>query len=173
MNWRDHAACKGKPTAWWFAQPNTPDRARAEQICKTCPVVNECVDAGRNERGLWGKPRKGEDWTHVPHGTRRGYTHYKCRCDPCRDAYSTYKAQWRELRDVQHGTRTRYVKGCRCVRCADAERNYKLRRRVTERVIRDLTADWETRERGLLDRLSDHEFSVLVEREVAVRRGAA
>lgn len=29
------------------------------------------------------------------HGTLGGYTNYRCRCQPCRDAYAAYSRDWR------------------------------------------------------------------------------
>lgn len=51
--WRDQAACRGKPIEWFF--PLTPYGTReAKALCKTCPVVDECATAGRNEPyGVW------------------------------------------------------------------------------------------------------------------------
>lgn len=31
----------------------------------------------------------------LEHGTRHGYAHYKCRCQPCVDANADYSAQLR------------------------------------------------------------------------------
>jgi len=32
----------------------------------------------------------------VTHGTAGAYTHYKCRCDLCRQAYADYRKTWKE-----------------------------------------------------------------------------
>lgn len=66
MPWAIQAACKGKPTAWWYS--DTPDHQRtALAICRGCPVKDECADAGRTrgEEGIWG----GE--LHIDRGRRR------------------------------------------------------------------------------------------------------
>ena len=39
--WLTQAACKGKPTSWWF--PGKGDGAAAREICRTCPVQAECL----------------------------------------------------------------------------------------------------------------------------------
>jgi hypothetical protein len=51
--WHTDAACQGKPTAWWY-DPTWAARARA--ICRSCPVMLRCLDAGLegNETGIWG-----------------------------------------------------------------------------------------------------------------------
>ncbi len=56
MSWRDQAACAGKPTEWWFpARNDGPDVDRARSVCASCPVRDECEDAGRGEyAGMWG-----------------------------------------------------------------------------------------------------------------------
>lgn len=57
--WRDQAACKGKPTTWWFPEPNNwfgPHAVIARRICSTCPVQQQCGEhalAG-SEHGIWG-----------------------------------------------------------------------------------------------------------------------
>lgn len=58
--WRADAACKGKPTEWWFPETNhrwSADAARARKICGTCPVAEPCqAYAIRNGmRGIWGQ----------------------------------------------------------------------------------------------------------------------
>lgn len=56
MSWRDEAACKGKPTEWWF--PNQGETASlALAICKRCPVADECreyADTAGERYGVWG-----------------------------------------------------------------------------------------------------------------------
>ena len=75
MSWKDRAACRGYPTAWWFAgkarfrdgQPVGEDNgpvalAKAKAICAKCPVAGHCYDEWRRARdiegrvllGLWG-----------------------------------------------------------------------------------------------------------------------
>lgn len=57
--WKKDAACRGKPTAWWFPEPNqfwSPIALRARQICASCPVLETCraTAQARNEHGIWG-----------------------------------------------------------------------------------------------------------------------
>lgn len=47
-DWRQHAACRDKPTAWWF--PNSSEYhqrrdeiARAKAICEQCVVKIDCL----------------------------------------------------------------------------------------------------------------------------------
>lgn len=54
--WRDRAACRPHPTAWWF-----PERGeipeQAWRICASCPVRADCLDHAvdhRETHGVWG-----------------------------------------------------------------------------------------------------------------------
>lgn len=56
--WAENAACRGKPTRWWY-----PDKGGdytisryAHRICNACVVQEQCLQAGimRNEDGIWG-----------------------------------------------------------------------------------------------------------------------
>lgn len=58
--WRERAACRGKPVDWWVPSHGpvgitlyTPDAAR---ICAACPVRTECLDFAieHQEHGYWG-----------------------------------------------------------------------------------------------------------------------
>lgn len=54
-DWRDDAACRGRPIDWFY--PETQDlNERAMEICRDCPVRQECLDYGiKNEEfGIWG-----------------------------------------------------------------------------------------------------------------------
>ncbi|MDZ7733976.1 MAG: WhiB family transcriptional regulator [Acidimicrobiia bacterium] len=52
--WHAHAACRGHGTALFFAT-NRADADEARRICQTCPVLEECREAGAGERfGVWG-----------------------------------------------------------------------------------------------------------------------
>jgi hypothetical protein len=65
------------------------------------------------------------------HGTRHGYDHRGCRCEPCTKANTDHlKKYWRkrgrsEWKPAQHGTRSKYVGGCRCAPCRTANRDYQ------------------------------------------------
>jgi len=52
--WRQQAACRGKPTWWWY--PTRDEHATAAiAICRTCPVRSDCLTAGLDEaHGHWG-----------------------------------------------------------------------------------------------------------------------
>jgi WhiB family redox-sensing transcriptional regulator len=54
--WREHAACKGLPTDWWF--PERGDTAAAAKaICAACPVREPCLQYAvvHDVRvGVWG-----------------------------------------------------------------------------------------------------------------------
>lgn len=42
--WLELAACRGKPTAWWYPQRGDSFTAAvAKSICSTCPVRAECL----------------------------------------------------------------------------------------------------------------------------------
>lgn len=74
MTWTERAACRGHETDLWFSgdrpgknglTPRASERARAQEICGSCPVREECLaDAvARGERfGVWGglTPRQRE-----------------------------------------------------------------------------------------------------------------
>ena len=47
-NWRDNAACKNKPTEWWFPQSKQwkqrhDDVQKAKAICESCDVKIDCL----------------------------------------------------------------------------------------------------------------------------------
>lgn len=54
QHWSERAACRGKPTEWWFPSaleinrrhhPTAAEAApRAVAICKACPVRDECLE---------------------------------------------------------------------------------------------------------------------------------
>lgn len=105
MSWWDRAACRGYPTAWWFATNQTTRDgvpvgeddgpralARAKAICATCPVSGHCheewkrarYEEGRTLYGLWGgmnAPVTRDNSTAIDkgidnHGTRAGYRNH-------------------------------------------------------------------------------------------------
>jgi WhiB family redox-sensing transcriptional regulator len=56
-NWRDFAACKDKPTVWWFPESKEiGDQDVAISICLRCPVKAECFDYALDHEimGIWG-----------------------------------------------------------------------------------------------------------------------
>lgn len=63
--WRDDAACKGKPTHWWFpsrGQTATKTTKQALMICRDCPVRRQCLVHGRRNEpyGIWGGELQGD-----------------------------------------------------------------------------------------------------------------
>jgi len=54
-DWRDDAACKGKPLDWFYPLTNESNE-EAMAICDDCPVRQECLDYGvkHEEFGIWG-----------------------------------------------------------------------------------------------------------------------
>jgi len=67
----------------------------------------------------------------ITHGTLNSYSNHKCRCNPCREAMSTYskslKAKGLPEGDARHGTYAGYNHyACTCQSCSDIQRLYKL-----------------------------------------------
>lgn len=66
----------------------------------------------------------------IPHGMAGGYTNYKCRCVPCKNAFKHSQIMYvfRYLdsgKPLPHGKVWCYSKlGCRCVRCSRAMAKY-------------------------------------------------
>lgn len=125
MTWRSQAACRSKPTSWWFAYPKTWEHDQAEAICHGCPVATECAAEGRRrvEWGRWG------NYVHlIENGRRPRLVEFRCercnvvvtlarhsgqlrRCDDClNDDPATHKtASKRALRKRQRGELERAV----------------------------------------------------------------
>ena len=60
-DWISQAACKGKPSDWWYPEyPFTKSRrvraAKAKEICGTCPVADQCLEYALKWEldGIWG-----------------------------------------------------------------------------------------------------------------------
>lgn len=54
--WIEHAACKGKTELYFPRQGDNSSFARAQQICHSCPVFNDCHEYAMTnyERfGIW------------------------------------------------------------------------------------------------------------------------
>lgn len=72
-DWRDDAACLGKPTKWWYPERGEKD-IRARKVCAVCPVKIPCREAGAFEDfGIWGDMRAshrkayfGGEWQYEP-----------------------------------------------------------------------------------------------------------
>lgn len=63
--WRDRAACLGKPMAWWYGDQFMSRVAVA--VCKSCPVRRECLADALDEEGGGGSRIE-------RHGIRGGMT---------------------------------------------------------------------------------------------------
>lgn len=61
-DWMLRAACIGFPMEWWFPGPGQQNKeaaTAAKQICRNCPVVNDCLEYAlswgpRHCSGIWG-----------------------------------------------------------------------------------------------------------------------
>ena len=61
-NWGVYAACKGKPSEWWFADKYNTTEGKiftimAKQVCETCTVKAQCLQLSRENDesfGIWG-----------------------------------------------------------------------------------------------------------------------
>lgn len=72
------------------------------------------------------------DTRSIPHGTRNGYSYYKCRCEPCKAAQSEYGHKRRGApkpkKPWSHGTLSGYTyRKCRCEDCKKAAAEYGRR----------------------------------------------
>ena len=61
--WQRDAACRGMDSTLFFHPPNERDTARSDRadrakaICRSCPVITECLDHAlrvRESYGVWG-----------------------------------------------------------------------------------------------------------------------
>lgn len=114
--WRQHAACRGLPPAWFFGESST-DVALARAVCADCPVRQQCLDAACDNHeqfgvfgGLTVKERRRVSKglpAHmrrqpIKHGTHGGYSSHLRRrevaCEACRAAHAAYRHERR------HGT---------------------------------------------------------------------
>ena len=64
--WKTLAACRGKPTSWFY--PTQHVDPRAYNLCHGCPVQTPCNEAGKTERyGIWaGTDRTPRRQAHGP-----------------------------------------------------------------------------------------------------------
>lgn len=106
------AACKGKPTSWFYPEQHDPHHGtQARAVCATCPVRGECLAAAleRSEHGFWGgksvmerKELRGKRGTPAPIRCGRCSTVFdgvvgRTYCDECRqDARRESTHRWRE-----------------------------------------------------------------------------
>ena len=103
MTWQNEALCRGRSDITWFpatsgekgGQPLEYKRAveAAVAVCRECPVIAQCREAGANEIGIWGGELKRApryERTTAPCGTAAAYARHLRRgepaCQPCRFA---------------------------------------------------------------------------------------
>jgi hypothetical protein len=72
------------------------------------------------------------------HGTERGYSMGRCRCEECREAYRAYmrklsKNILKNAKPEDHGTANMYDMGCRCRLCGQARYTSRTGRSKTSR----------------------------------------
>ncbi len=58
-DWQDTAECRSYPTDWWFPEKTDGPAGytKARQVCRSCPVADECLDHALYEpetKGMWG-----------------------------------------------------------------------------------------------------------------------
>lgn len=110
-NWKQHAACRDKPTDMFF--PNRGDAVHAvKRICAECPVRQECLDyalkipnlvgiwggmSGRERRNYRSQLRRDAVLAPIRHGTNGGYQAELRRglepCNQCRIAHREHERQ--------------------------------------------------------------------------------
>lgn len=115
--WRQRAACRGLPTAWFYPeQGESYSNARqAKEVCRQCAVRDECWAAGRTEAfGIWAgvsiKNRRRPEpptCTVAAPGTDAGYKHHIRRrepaCDECKAAHREAVRDTRPQREDDPG----------------------------------------------------------------------
>lgn len=42
-SWIKQAACRHMPTSWFFPEVSNPVPAQARELCRACPVIDECL----------------------------------------------------------------------------------------------------------------------------------
>jgi len=86
-DWRDLAACRGMDTDIFF---NKDRYQEAVTVCRSCPVILRCKEAGKDEQGVWGASAGGAEG----HGTRSHYVQ-GCNHRLCLEANADYHQRWR------------------------------------------------------------------------------
>lgn len=118
--WRHKAACKNKPSEWWFPDDGSrthttlkPENHHAIQICKTCPVQQQCATwaiTKPEHHGIWGaltaEQRRGirrQQRDTIPCGTKSGYEKHlrwgQPACGACKRAHADYTNARRRIRE--------------------------------------------------------------------------
>lgn len=141
--WTARAACTGAPTAWWFPDDTTPPGhvRDAKRVCRTCPVLVECVVSAIVEGWQYGiRGGAGGAWRRRLTRAHATATHdplatcHDPACDWCtaltehRSALARLNPD-RDERPVElhpvdsngpgarHGRRSTYARGHRCPPC--------------------------------------------------------
>lgn len=102
--WMESAACRGMgPSLFFHDRAQTRDVSReALEVCKTCPVVSECREYGRDERyGVWGdtipaerSPRQ-QRLPPARCGTWQGYQrHRRAGEEACVECLTAQRVYW-------------------------------------------------------------------------------
>jgi Transcription factor WhiB len=66
-DWRERAACRGRPTRIWFSD-DALEQAIALAVCRTCPVREPCRAEGMGEWGVWGATTAWQRWQRASLG---------------------------------------------------------------------------------------------------------
>lgn len=116
VSWREHALCTGLGDIFFMPDGPEADKAKlareseAKAICARCPVNQECLETGLQERqdrfGIWA-----------------GFNPVELRA--LRREHGVIDHQG----CPKHGTIARYLRGCRCLRC-DSAVSRKLKHEV-------------------------------------------
>lgn len=98
--WRRKALCHKRNNVFWYPplEAESPEQyySIAREVCRCCPVWEQCLEDGRDEKwGMWGgltpKDRSGASGGRStllkPHGS---WVRYRqgCRCGECVDAHT-------------------------------------------------------------------------------------
>lgn len=111
--WMGDAACKGKPTDWFFPERGQSLREQ-KAVCAGCPVRQACLDYALEFRvrfGIWGGTSeqerrrlrlvqsRGPRRSTAVCGTLGGYDKHRRTgeppCDPCRACKTASNAEYR------------------------------------------------------------------------------
>lgn len=133
MSWHERGACNARPDLTWFpvagnggrgGQPAEYVRAIAAAIavCRTCPVIDECREAGRGEHGIWGGEHHTASSVQAPPirqvdpcGTTGAYARHRRMgeepCGPCRAAIARYQRDRADAASAAAATRVRLMLG--------------------------------------------------------------
>jgi hypothetical protein len=130
--WRQAAACRGRDDVDWF--PDATDLkglARAQLVCRGCPVKDECADHAfvvGEKFGVWAGVNVGIATDAQLRERKR--------------AKNAWRARQREQRrtgplvaddDPRHGTLNGYTNlGCKCDRCREVYATYHREHRQRE-----------------------------------------